>query len=96
MSRSKRVAAYPAAYLDIAAAFEAGETRRTFKCATPAEAGRLRLDLYGFRGALLAEGLSADYPRFGACRFFVKGRTLSIIHADAAAPAVLRRKGRGR
>lgn len=96
MGRSRYVARYPAEYLTLAGEFEGSRPKRsrTLVCMDKTEALRLRLDLYGFIGALQAERMTEDYPNFVVCRFFVEGRKLVIRHVDDCVPNSLKRKGK--
>ena len=91
MSKSRRVAAYPSSYMEIAREFEGGLRAKVVRCDSMAEATRLRLDLYGFRRAIEAEGLAFDYPNFLATRFYVEGKRVRIAHVDSTGPRSLRR-----
>lgn len=91
MSKSRRLTVYPSSYLEIAREFEGGARSKMVPCASVAEATRLRLDLYGFRRAIEAEGMAGDYPMFLATRLFVEGRKVRIVHVDSTGPRALRR-----
>jgi hypothetical protein len=82
MSRPRDLALYPSRYLEIASLFQSGTRRMILVQKNEKAAIKLRLDLYGFRKTLERSGQRSDYSQFFAVRMFVRGRKLTLIHAD--------------
>ena len=86
MSKSLDPARYPTAYMDFAGAFEAAP-KKVHRLRAPSRdsAVALRLDLYGFQGALRATA-PHDYPNFIIARMFLdckgKGKFVKVVHPD--------------
>lgn len=88
MTRPTRLTAFPRRYFDIAQRFEDGERVVVIPCESKKSRAALRLDLYSFRAALEANGMTADYPNFMTFRIKVPADSmeLHLFHADEWKP----------